>query len=185
MKRVAKPIFTLAIISACLLPIQSIAQSPRSAGEAVEYIYQLDQAVKERKITYQDFQRERDALIRQFGLRVNAMTGLPYRDVVADGAKQRVEFAKANMTAALRDQCFESAKSNMNDPSSFQWAGDFQADAMRSDYDKVNTGRDTSVIYVATIRGKNQYGALVKVTLHCVYEVNQGKINFFQARFAG
>jgi len=59
--------------------------------------------------------------------------------------------------------CVEYFKSTMNDPSSFQLAGDFV-------YDGSDTYGDPDLlVVVAPIRGKNAMGGLILKTLVCSY----------------
>lgn len=81
--------------------------------------------------------------------------------------------------------CISAFKVNMNDPSSFQLAGDFYLDDIYTqtwygvtwDY-----GPARRVVYSARIRGKNAYGALVLNDLRCMLGVTEEGLTLFSAK---
>lgn len=70
--------------------------------------------------------------------------------------------------------CLDIFKSRMNDPSSFQQAGDFRP------YDEVTRlSHNGTVAFVVPVRGKNAMGGLVLKTLICEYQVTGNNLTYF------
>lgn len=108
--------------------------------------------------------------------------------------KHNVELADGLMKAnpGLGKQCLDTYKDKMDDPSSFQWRGGLVLDETASYYAKdygvfSSLARDIRnpyefqdrlVAFGATVRGKNQFGALVRTTLKCGYMVDNDTMLF-------
>lgn len=105
------------------------------------------------------------------------------RATIKERMKQRIALMESAMPKygdQLRGSCFNSFKNSMNDPSSFQWGGDFAFNALRTDYYMDDKAYQENVFYSATARGKNQYGALTRMVIHCAYNADPatGQVGF-------
>ena len=112
----------------------------------------------------------------------------PAKAALTQQIEHNVQMADGLMKTnpSLGKQCLEAYKDKMDDPSSFQWRGGFVLNepasyissefASRSADRKEFQGR--LVAFGTTVRGKNQFGALVRTSLQCWYVVSGDTMAF-------
>jgi hypothetical protein len=116
-------------------------------------------------------------------------------DAKTDRAREWVTRGAPLLTPALRQKCIDQYKTQMNDPSSFQLAGELAAsvgqtiiqmevaEMERPDPkggDKLVKGAPSPpiVAFIAPIRGKNAFGGLVLSQMKCIYLLNDTELLF-------
>ncbi len=108
----------------------------------------------------------------------------PAKAALMQQIKHSVEVADALMKTnpSLGKQCLEAYKDKMDDPSSFQWRGGFVLDETASYINSQMASqkelRGRLVAFNTTVRGKNQFGALVRTSLQCWYVVSGDTMAF-------
>jgi len=96
-----------------------------------------------------------------------------------------MDIARKHFNDAHKQACIAVFNRNMNDPSSFQLAGDFYLDDIYTQtwYGVTwDNGPARRVVYSARIRGKNAYGALVLNDLRCMLGVTEEGLTLFSAK---
>lgn len=102
----------------------------------------------------------------------------------ADMARD-IKIANEHFTEADKEACITGFKLYMNDPSSFELAGEL---AINRTWMDVTYGQTWDylpprrVIYTAPIRGKNKLGGLVLNEMRCIYGVTDTGITFAAAK---
>ncbi len=96
-----------------------------------------------------------------------------------------IAIAQAHFSDILKDQCISSFKNSMNDPNSFEMAGELTLNRLwisttyGQKWDHLPPRR---VVYTAPIRGKNKFGGLVLNEMRCIYGVTDNNIYFGAAK---
>lgn len=182
--------FITAAVLICGLATSAFAQdaatlcpNDRNGQELIEWI-------RQRKMDYSDIVRLCQ-MLQQGGQPQSA-------DLTSVARKARfkynIEVADRLMKVnpGLGKQCLDTYKDKMDDPSSFQWQGGLVLDETASYYAKdygvfSSLARDIRnpyefqdrlVAFGATVRGKNEFGALVRTTLKCWYVVDNDTMLF-------
>lgn len=98
------------------------------------------------------------------------------------------EVALARFDDAKKQECITDFKRTMNDPSSFELAGELTLDRWMSMFlrDRAYSPLGVSlypyqkeiVVFTASVRGRNAYGGLVLNKMNCMFGVVEGNLVF-------